>query len=360
MLKPFLLDHLPDEWEGMDKPSYRKDQVLDWIFKKATLSFLKMSNLPLSFRHTLEDKWELNALSLVKIQGSSDSTQKFLWRLRSGDYIESVLIPANIGQDGQRSKRLTVCLSTQVGCAYGCKFCASGLEGWKRNLSPAEIVSQILQIQALTQTRVDNLVFMGMGEPLANFDSLMRALEIIHAPWGLNIGARHVTISTSGLVPQILKLADRPEQFALAISLHAATDDIRNKIMPINRKYPLSLLLEACASYQKKKNRLITFEYILIEDLNDSLEQATLLAQHAKRIRAKINLIPYNKVDPLPWRRPSPDRIQAFLHTLRQHGVSATVRHEKGHDIDAACGQLRLKQLQNHQQLLTSDVSTTP
>lgn len=346
-MKPFLLDTPPAEWHFENTPKYRKAQLIDWIFKKRASTFTEMSNLPISFRETLQNAWELRPLKLNQIQGSKDTTRKLLWQLRQGDYIESVLIPANPALYGTRSDRRTLCISTQVGCAYGCKFCASGLEGWKRNLTPAEIVAQIIETERITQERIDNLVFMGMGEPLANYDSLLKALEMLNAPWGIGIGARHITISTSGLVPKIFRLAKQPQQYSLAISLHGATDSVRDQIMPVNRKYPIAQLLQACETYQQAKGRLITFEYILIEGINDSQDQARHLIAHARRLHAKINLIPYNKVEGLPWKRPNQNKIDAFVRTLRDHNIKTTVRLEKGHDIDAACGQLRLKQLHN-------------
>jgi len=216
------------------------------------------------------------------------------------------------------------------------------LEGFSRNLEPGEIVDQLLAIEKESGEKIDNIVFMGMGEPLANLTNLLRAIRIINAPWGLGIGARHITISTSGLAPQIRKLATEPTQFRLAISLHGATDEVRSQIMPINRKYDLSVLLGACDFYVAQKKRLM-FEYILIAGINDSNEQAQQLARHALRLSAKINLIPYNTVQGLPWSRPSRNRQETFLRILRQHGAVATLRREKGHDIDAACGQLRLQ-----------------
>jgi 23S rRNA (adenine2503-C2)-methyltransferase len=269
--------------------------------------------------------------------------------------IESVLIPANPALYGEASDRHTLCVSTQVGCAYGCGFCASGLEGWKRNLEPGEIVDQVLAVERVggrsgeagaeneSDRLVSNLVIMGMGEPLANYDNLMKALVILNAPWGGGIGARKITISTSGLAPQIRKLADEPLQFRLAISLHGATDEVRGKIMPVNRKYPLRELAAACEYYQTKRGRMITFEYILIAGINDGLEQIKPLAALARRLNAKVNLIPYNRVEGLQWERPDEDRQNAFLHALEAEGITATLRREKGHDIDAACGQLRLK-----------------
>jgi 23S rRNA (adenine2503-C2)-methyltransferase len=344
-LRPLLLDQTPEEWDLGDGPAYRQKQVAEWIFDQRAASIAEMTTLPAALRRQLEAVYDFAALKLVRVQGSADTTRKLLWELRSGDYIESVLIPASPDLFGERSDRFTLCLSTQVGCAYGCKFCASGLDGWKRNLTAGEIVAQIIETERATRTRISNLVFMGMGEPLANYDNLLRALEIINAPWGVGLGARHITISTSGLAPQIRRLAEQPLQVRLALSLHGATDDVRQQIMPVYRKYPLAELLAACDEYQAKKRKMMTLEYILIENVNDAPEQAVILARHARRLHAKVNLIPYNTVEGLPWRRPGDlviDRFAAILHGAR---VTATVRREKGHDIDAACGQLRLKQL---------------
>jgi len=324
-----------------------------------------MTNLPKPLREKLRQTYSLHTLELVRKQGSHDATQKFLWRLRDHSLIESVLIPANPALYSDASDRHTLCLSTQVGCAYACKFCASGLDGWKRNLTPDEIVEQVLAVERLSPQStvhsresgddahsrlrtadsrlVDNLVVMGMGEPLANYDNLLTALRILNAPWGGGIGARKITISTSGLAPQIRKLAAEPLQFRLAVSLHGATDEVRNKIMPVNRKFPLRELVAACKDYQAQKGRMLTFEYILIAGVNDSVEQAKPLAALAKELFAKVNLIPYNKVEGLPWERPAEAISEAFLAALEKQKVTATLRREKGHDIDAACGQLRLK-----------------
>jgi 23S rRNA (adenine2503-C2)-methyltransferase len=344
-LRPLLLDQIPEEWSLGDEPAYRRKQIAEWLFQKRAASAAEMTTLPAALRRRLEADYDFAALKLVRVQGSADTTRKLLWELRSGDYIESVLIPASPDLFGERSDRFTLCLSTQVGCAYGCKFCASGLEGWKRNLTAGEIVAQIIETERATKTRINNLVFMGMGEPLANYENLLRALEIINAPWGLGLGARHITISTSGLAPQIRRLAEQPLQVRLALSLHGATDDVRQQIMPVNRKYPLAELLAACDEYQAKKRKMMTLEYILIENINDAREQAVILAKHARRLHAKVNLIPYNTVEGLPWRRPSDLVIDRFAAILHGANVTATVRREKGHDIDAACGQLRLKQL---------------
>jgi 23S rRNA (adenine2503-C2)-methyltransferase len=230
-----------------------------------------------------------------------------------------------------------------VGCAYACKFCASGLEGFFRNLSANEIVDQLIAVERATGEKIDNVVFMGMGEPLANLENVLRAIRIINAEWGLGIGARHITISTSGLAPQIRKLAEEPLQIRLAVSLHGATDEVRNRIMPINRRYNIEALLSACDYYNARKKQRLTFEYILIADVNDSDDQARLLSLHAHRLSAKVNLIPYNSVSGLPWSRPSEKRQEKFLSIVRAEGIPATLRREKGRDIDAACGQLRLQ-----------------
>jgi 23S rRNA (adenine2503-C2)-methyltransferase len=327
----------------LGEPGYRAKQVLGWLYQKRARSFEGMTDLPAALRAKLSAAYAFDELEVIRKTGSKDTTQKFLFRLGDGNLIESVLIPASPALYGEDSDRRTLCVSTQVGCAYGCKFCASGLDGWTRNLHAGEIVEQLLKAEALSGERVNNIVFMGMGEPLANFDALMRAISIINAPWGVHLGARHITVSTSGLAPRIRDLADQPLQIRLAISLHGATDDVREQIMPVNRKYPLAVLLEACAYYSKRKKQHLTFEYILIDGVNDTPEQARALAGHASKLRAKVNLIPYNTVEGLRWHRPSENRQQAFLGILRAQNVAATIRTEKGHDIDAACGQLRLK-----------------
>jgi len=357
------------EW---GQPAYRAAQLLKWIYQDHVTDWEAMTNLPKALRDRLHAQFGFPSLELVRKQGARDTTQKFLWRLEDHSLIESVLIPANPALYGDASDRHTLCVSTQVGCAYGCRFCASGLEGWKRNLAVEEIVEQVLAVErwhaadkTVTATEasgapsdpsdsagdpgserrhfIDNLVIMGMGEPLANYDNLLKALKILNAPWGGGIGARKITISTSGLAPQIRALAAEPMQFRLAISLHGATDETRNKIMPVNRKYPLKELAAAIQDYQEKKGRMITFEYILIAGVNDGLDQAKPLAQLARRFKAKVNLIPYNRVEGLSWERPPESVQEDFLKALKSQKVAATLRREKGHDIDAACGQLRLR-----------------
>jgi 23S rRNA (adenine2503-C2)-methyltransferase len=362
-------DELKTQFRTWDQPAYRVAQLLEWLYARRATAWDTMSNLPKALRDKLRSHYLLRALELVLKQGARDTTQKFLWRLSDHSLIESVLIPANPALYGEASDRHTLCVSTQVGCAYGCKFCASGLAGWKRNLLPEEIVEQLLAVERWNSAQaqgqnpgepepapaaappapprpsrlVSNLVIMGMGEPLANYENLLRALRVMNASWGGGIGARKITISTSGLAPQIRKLADEPLQFRLAISLHGATDATRDKIMPVNRKYPLRELTAACEYYQRKRGRMLTFEYVLIAGVNDGLDQVKPLAVLARRLKAKVNLIPYNPVEGLPWTTPSEPAQNAFLKALDKEKVPVTLRHEKGSDIDAACGQLRLK-----------------
>jgi 23S rRNA (adenine2503-C2)-methyltransferase len=342
-VRSLLPEELQEELHKLGEPSYRARQIADWLYRKRVKSFDEMTDLPRDLRNQLANQFAFSKLDIVRVLGSHDTTRKFLFRLSDGNFIESVLIPASPALYGGSSDRRTICLSTQVGCAYGCKFCASGLEGFSRNLHPNEIIDQIITIEDSNGEKIDNIVFMGMGEPLANFSNLMRAIRIINAPWGLGIGARHITVSTSGLAPQIKLLAEEPLQIRLAISLHAATDEVRNQIMPINRKYNIETLLSACDNYASRKKQRLTFEYILISGVNDSDEQARLLSRHAHRLSAKVNLIPYNTVEGLQWSRPSSNRQEKFLSILRTHSIPATLRREKGHDIDAACGQLRLQ-----------------
>ena len=353
-LTGIILEELADFLRERGVSSYRAKQITDWIYKKRVASFDAMTDLPNELRAQLTAEFDTPNTEVVRVLGSKDTTQKFLFRLRDQNLIESVLIPASPALYGEASDRRTICVSSQVGCAYGCKFCASGLEGLTRNLDAAEMVQQLIAVEEKSGEKIDNVVFMGMGEPLANLKNLLRAIRIINAPWGLGIGARHITVSTSGLAPQIRELANEPTQFRLALSLHGATDDVRGQIMPVNRRYPLKVLLEACDDYVTKKRR-IRFEYILIAGLNDTDEQARELAKIAGRLSAKINLIPYNTVEGLEWSRPSRARQERFQSILREHGVVATLRREKGHDIAAACGQLRLQMKRAEREVRFSD-----
>lgn len=347
------LDSLTARLRERGEPAFRARQILEWLYKKRVASWDEMTNLPKPLRTWLADTFDLMPASLLIGKQSADVTDKLLLELRDGSLIETVIIRAPQEGVGVDHSRKTICISTQVGCAMACAFCASGLAGLKRDLNAGEIVAQLLQVcrreDALTPraraelASFDNIVVMGMGEPLANYDNLLRALTILNADWGLGFGARRITISTSGLVPKILQLAQEELGFRLAISLHGATDEVREKIMPVNKAFPLARLIPAIREFSQKHGRMVTLEFILIEDVNDSLEQAEKLRDIARDLHAHVNLIPYNTVEGLPWKRPSLTRQERFADILRRARVSVTLRREKGHDIDAACGQLRLK-----------------
>ncbi len=353
------LESLTESLVAIGERPFRAGQIMEWLYKRRVQSFADMTNLPKALRQWLAAEYVLMPLEPLLSKRAGDVTDKLLLRLADGALIETVIIRAPQDGVGMDHSRKTICISTQVGCAYGCRFCASGLVGWKRNLTAAEIVAQLMQVclkeDAITPraraeiASFDNIVVMGMGEPLANYDALLRALTIVNAPWGLGFGARRITVSTSGLVPQIRRLADEPIGFRLAISLHGATNAVREQIMPVNRKYPLEELLPAAGYFAERHGRMLTLEYILIEDINDDLAQARELARIARDLHAHVNLIPYNTVDGLPWRRPTLPRQREFVAILREQNISATLRREKGHDIDAACGQLRLKTEANGQ-----------
>jgi 23S rRNA (adenine2503-C2)-methyltransferase len=347
------LESLTARLADRGQPAFRARQILDWLYKKRAAAWDDMTNLPRDLRAWLDATFDFAPTALVLNRASTDATDKLLLELRDRALIETVIIRAPMDGVGQEHSRKTICISTQVGCAMGCKFCASGLAGLKRDLSTGEIVHQLIQVCRQEDDRTpraraelasfDNLVVMGMGEPLHNYDALLRALTILNAPWGLGFGARRITISTAGLVPQIRRLADEPLGFRLAVSLHGATDAVREQIMPLNKRWPLAELLPAVKEFIEKHGRMVTFEFILIADVNDSPEQAGKLRDIAHGLHAHVNLIPYNTVDGLEWRRPTLARQQRFLRVLEDAGVSATLRREKGHDIAAACGQLRLK-----------------
>jgi 23S rRNA (adenine2503-C2)-methyltransferase len=347
------LDSLAEKLRAGGEPAFRAKQILEWVYKKRARSWDEMTNLSKPLRTWLDQTFDLMPAALVFNQQSHDITDKLLLELGDHSLIETVIIRAPQEGVGLDHSRKTICISTQVGCAMACVFCASGLAGFKRDLNAGEIVAQLLQVCYREDVRTprahselasfDNIVVMGMGEPLANYDALLRALAIINASWGLGFGARRITISTSGLVPKILQLADEELGFRLAISLHGATDEVREKIMPVNKAYPLAKLLPAVKAFSEKHGRMVTLEFILIDSVNDSLEQAQLLRDIARDLHAHVNLIPYNTVEGLPWKRPSITRQERFADILRDARLSVTLRREKGHDIDAACGQLRLK-----------------
>ena len=347
------LESFESEILAADFPKYRAKQVFDWIFKKRISDWDSMKNLPKAFLEWLRVNYVIDPTKILLDKQSNDVTQKFLIQLEDKRLIETVLIRAPQEGVGLDKSRKTVCVSIQVGCAYGCKFCASGLAGFKRNLFASEVIAQLIHMSRIDCPKLeqssnesvsfDNIVFMGMGEPLANYNELVNVLKIMNASWGLNIVARRITVSTSGLAPEIEKLANEGLSTRLAISLHGATNEVRNQIMPINKRYPLEVLIPAIEKFREKHGRMVTLEFILIDGVNDSLEQAKALVKIAKRLHAHVNCIPYNKVEGLEWKRPSITRQNKFVQILKDANVSVTIRREKGHSINAACGQLRLK-----------------
>jgi 23S rRNA (adenine2503-C2)-methyltransferase len=318
-----------DEW---GEPSYRAAQIFDWVYRKGAASFDGFTDLPKGLRRRLEENFSLRPLALAGQVISRDRTEKFLFKLADENFIETVLIPA-----GQRK---TLCLSTQVGCKFACVFCASGKGGFKRNLLPSEILGQILFLRDRLSVRLTNFVFMGMGEPLDNYENVVQAVRIMNDPRGLGIAARRITLSTAGITPGLERLKTLGLQVNLSLSLHSVQDEVRSKLLPINRRYPLRELIRACQDYVARTGRMMTLEYILLRDINDTAEDARGLAALAKKLRAKVNLIPYSQVCGLGFETPPRERTELFLRWLEDRGVSATLRRSKGADIQAACGQL--------------------
>ncbi len=316
------------------EPRYRAGQIRRWLYRKGAVSFTEMSDLSAALRLALEEAFVISRLRTARSDRSADGTVKFLFELADGASIESVLIP--------ESKRLTLCISTQVGCGLGCSFCATALLGLKRNLRASEIVDQVIEASRTLEpgVRITHLVLMGMGEPLANYRQTLNAIAIMtDAESGLGFSTRRVTLSTVGLVPQIKKLMDETH-VNLAISLHATTDELRSELMPINRKYPLAELIECCRALPIPKRRRITFEYVVLGGVNHSAADARRLARLLSGIRSKINLIPFNPHQGSPFRRPAEKEIEEFQNQLRAYGFQVNVRTPRGDDIHAACGQL--------------------
>jgi len=317
------------------QPSYRARQIYEALYQKGKEDPAEWTTLPKPLREEFAREFSGPELEEAQAQVSADGTAKRLWKLLDGSFVETVMIPV----EGRR----TVCVSSQVGCAYRCTFCASGMEGLTRNLSAGEIVEQVVRMDRfLKPDRVTHIVFMGMGEPLSNYSQLLQSIRILNAPEGLKIGARKITISSVGLVPMIEKLAQEDLQVELSISLHAPNDGLRGKIMPVNRKHPMVPLLAACKAYVKHTKRLITFEYILIDALNDQPEHAEELAGRLKGLLCKVNLIPCHPVPGASFGRPPMERMAAFEKILREKGITCTLRQSRGLDIEGACGQLRL------------------
>lgn len=326
--------------ENGEKP-FRAEQIFDWLYIKRVTSFEDMSNLSKSLREKLAENFTITTLKTLVQQQSSDGTIKFLFELHDGYSIETVLMRHDYGN--------SVCVTTQVGCRIGCTFCASTLGGLKRNLEAGEIVAQVVKVQqALDETdeRVSSVVIMGIGEPFDNYNSMMSFLKIINHDKGLNIGARHITVSTSGIIPRIYDFANEQLQINFALSLHAPNNEIRGKLMPINRAYKLPDLMEAIKYYVNKTGRRVSFEYGLFGGVNDQVEHAEELARLIKGIKCHVNLIPVNYVLERDYTRTPKDQIFLFEKTLKDKGVNVTIRREQGSDIDAACGQLRAKERQ--------------
>ena len=324
------------------KESFRAGQVFHWVQARAAQSWSEMANIGPAVRKMLAEKTCLQPLELVRERASRDGTRKFLWRLADDNSVESVLLYHR----GDITKaRYTVCLSTQVGCAMGCVFCATGKLGFKRNLTTGEIVAQVLDITSHRRNeepgfKVGNLVYMGMGEPLLNLPTVIKSIKILNHKAGQNIGIRRITVSTCGLVPQIEELAGLGLDIVLAVSLHAPTNELRNRIMPINKKYPLEELIAACRRYIEKTGRRVSFEYALIKNFNDSPREAKLLSRLLQGVKANVNVIPVNAVKGNEILRPGTKEIRGFVRLLKELGVNAVLREEKGSDIEAACGQL--------------------
>jgi 23S rRNA (adenine2503-C2)-methyltransferase len=346
-VKPFVYDLTLEEWQAWIKEngesSFRAGQIFDWLYVKRVLSFEEMSNLPKGLRDKLAAQFEFVTLSEIAKYESKDGTVKFLFELSDKNAIETVIMKHSYGN--------SICVTTQVGCRVGCTFCASTLGGLKRDLKPGEIVAQVVIAQKMldaTQERISSIVIMGIGEPFENYEATMNFLRIMIHPKGLNIGQRHITVSTSGIVPNIYKFADENLQVNLAISIHAPNDKLRSKLMPVNRRFPFADLVEACQYYIAKTGRRITFEYALMGEVNDQPEHAEELAQVLKGMPlCHVNLIPVNFVAERDFKRTPRDDIFTFQRILERNKINATIRREQGSDIAAACGQLRAKHMEN-------------
>jgi len=331
-IRDLTLGELRAELEAMGERPFRAEQVFDWLYKKKSAGFEDFTTLSKGLREKLAARFAIGALEIADTRDSSDGTTKFLFRLGDGEHVETVLIPAG--------RRKTVCLSTQVGCKFACAFCASGLHGFKRDLLPSEIVGQVLHLRHALGLEPTNYVFMGMGEPLDNWANVEKALRIMNAPEGLAIAARRMTVSTAGYIPSFKRLEALDLQINLSLSLHAVTDRLRDRLMPINRRFPLEAVVGAAEAYVRAGGRMITLEYIVIRGLNDSLDDADGLAAIARRLRAKVNLIAYSPVAGLAFEPPSEADVARFKRWLEERKVNVTLRLSKGADIAAACGQL--------------------
>ena len=331
------LDDLTLYLESHGYSKFVSKQIYDWIYKKRVFDFDKMSNLKLDLRELLKKDFDINMLTLKRKQ-TSDLTNKYLFELADGNLIESVLMRHDYG--------ISVCVSSQIGCNMGCSFCESGRLKKVRDLLPGEIVRQILMIEEDIGMRISSVVVMGIGEPFDNYDNIMDFIRIINSPFGIAIGARHITVSTSGLVPKIMKYANEDLQTNLAISLHAPNDELRNKIMKVNKAYNISELINAIKYYIEKTNRRVTIEYVMLNMVNDSEDNAIELANLLRGMNVYVNLIPYNETSHIEYKKSSNERVMKFYDTLKRCRINVTVRREFGGNIDAACGQLRANEVE--------------
>ncbi len=337
-IKSMTLTELKKELEQVGEKSFRAAQLYDWMHCKLAAGYDEMTNLPLSLRSKLKGNYPYTSLLPIEVQESRlDGTKKFLFGLADGNVVESVWMKYKHGN--------SVCISSQVGCKMGCRFCASTLDGWERNLLPSEMLDQIYTISRLTGERVSNVVVMGTGEPMDNYDNLLTFIRILTEEHGLHISQRNITVSTCGIVPKMKELAEEKLQITLALSLHATTDEKRRKLMPIANTWHLDELMEACAYYFEKTGRRITFEYSLVGGVNDTLEDAAQLSALAGRLNAHVNLIPVNPIKERDYRQSGQSEILAFKNKLEKNKINVTIRREMGRDIDGACGQLRRRHM---------------
>jgi len=336
-IKDYDLEELKNELKQIGEKPFRAEQIFKWLYQDKVKEFDEMTNLSLQLREKLKENYTMCNYKILKKQKSKDGTIKYLFDVLDGNAIETVLMSYHHGY--------SLCVSSQIGCKMGCKFCASTGINFIRNLTSGEIVEQILAVEQDEKIRISNIVFMGIGEPLDNYDNVVNAIRIINNQKGLSIGARHISISTSGLVPKIYKLAEENIQCTLSISLHASNNEKRSSMMPVNNRYPIEELMQACKDYIKKTNRRISFEYALAKDNNDNLDDAKELIKLLKGMLCHVNLIPINKIENGQFDKSSNENIMKFRDFLNDHGIVATIRRELGSDIDAACGQLRRKNL---------------
>lgn len=336
-LRNLSLQELKQFITSFGKERYRTTQILRWLYREGVHSIDEMTNLSKKFRQELKEISTLSSLHPVHVEEARDGTKKFLFQLSDGNYIESVLIPDK--------SRLTLCLSTQVGCALGCRFCLTGKRGWKRDLLVSEILNQILAVRETLENNssITNIVLMGMGEPLANYDNTLKATELMVHPEAFKFSSRRVTLSTAGLLPELGRLSKEKISFRLAISLNASDEETRSYLMPVNRRYPLKKLLEVCRHFPLPPRIRITFEYVLVGGINDTREDAKRLLKLLRGIPSKINLIPLNEAPGIPFKRPAAEKVREFQEILMEGGFTAIVRASKGAEISAACGQLQGK-----------------